>query len=60
MNTNIPLMREGWICPVCGNVNAPWIASCLCNGQGPKIITSSTHYQEKGSGELYEGEFDER
>ena len=43
MNTNIPLMREGWICPVCGNVNAPWVASCPCNGQPKSKYTTSYH-----------------
>ena len=23
-------MKEGWICPRCGKVNAPFIASCNC------------------------------
>lgn len=23
-------MKEGWICPRCGKVNAPFIASCDC------------------------------
>lgn len=26
MNNNI-----GWICPVCGRVNAPWITKCPCS-----------------------------
>ena len=28
----------GWICPRCGRVNAPWVASCQCmNGKGWEI-----------------------
>lgn len=23
-------MKEGWICPRCGKINAPFIASCGC------------------------------
>ena len=23
--------NEGWICPKCGIVNAPWKATCDCN-----------------------------
>jgi len=26
------LMNHGWVCPVCGRVNAPWKATCDCNG----------------------------
>lgn len=29
---------KGWICPRCGRVNAPWVASCSCNGSVFKKI----------------------
>lgn len=31
-------MSEGWICPRCGRVNAPWVEYCGCN----KIDAAST------------------
>lgn len=24
-------MQEGWLCPRCKKVNAPWVPSCSCN-----------------------------
>lgn len=23
-------MQEGWLCPRCKRINAPWISQCLC------------------------------
>lgn len=28
-------MKEGWICPRCGKVNAPFILSCDCKSDMP-------------------------
>lgn len=25
------MTQEGWICPRCGKVNAPWVIQCSCN-----------------------------
>lgn len=30
MNSN-----TGWVCPICGKVNAPWVPNCGCNGNVP-------------------------
>lgn len=27
----IVMAQEGWICPRCGKVNAPWVMQCFCN-----------------------------
>lgn len=24
-------MKEGWLCPRCKKVNAPWVSQCTCN-----------------------------
>lgn len=29
--------NHGWICPVCGRVNAPWVAQCFCNHEDIKV-----------------------
>ena len=31
-HVNIPCLnaQQGWICPKCGRVNAPWIGTCPC------------------------------
>ena len=25
------MAQEGWICPRCGKINAPWVMQCSCN-----------------------------
>ena len=36
--------QEGWVCPKCGRVNAPWIATCPC-------------YDDKGYTMTWTGQF---
>ena len=58
MNT---LMQEGWRCPVCGNVNAPWVASCPCGGRDNYHFTSTgTDYKPKNERRKTVEEFMER
>ena len=32
-------MKEGWVCPKCGKVLAPWMSSCDCYQQYKNEIT---------------------
>lgn len=34
-------MNEGWICPRCGRVNAPFVTQCSCMREQPKITCES-------------------
>ena len=41
------IMTYGWVCPVCGKVNAPWANQCTCKGKlpapyGPTCNTGTT------------------
>jgi len=33
--------QQGWQCPVCGRVMAPYYPFCPCGGNGPEIITTT-------------------
>ena len=33
--------QQGWICPRCGRVNAPWVMQCPCKSE---VITYTTTY----------------
>ena len=43
-NNELP-PQQGWICPKCGRVNAPWLPTCGCVSSQ----TSSTPYLVKTS-----------
>lgn len=33
VETSDPNYAQGWVCPKCGRVNAPWIGCCSCQSQ---------------------------
>lgn len=33
-------MMEGWLCPRCKKVNAPWVSQCTCTGCHETITTN--------------------
>lgn len=41
--------QTGWVCPICGKVNAPWMPCCSCNGKlgSYTTTTDSTDYKPK-------------
>lgn len=48
MQENNNMTQEGWICPRCGKVNAPWVMQCFCN--------RNTHILPKVGAPYYEGD----
>lgn len=34
-------MMEGWLCPRCRRVNAPWVSQCTCTGCHETITTNT-------------------
>lgn len=36
------LPNSGWICPVCGLVNAPFIPYCPCKGRGANTYSTTS------------------
>lgn len=44
------MAQEGWICPRCGKVNAPWVMQCFCNRNTqilPKVIAFMKEVRNK-------------
>lgn len=53
-------MTEGWICPKCGRVLAPWMSECPCSYITPTVTCGGTggnvipnfEISEKAKGDL--------
>ena len=39
----IPQTQQGWECPRCGRINAPWVRQCDCNRSNWSITWTSNH-----------------
>lgn len=37
-----PNYQQGWVCPKCGRVLAPWVGSCFCSYRGLQITCNTT------------------
>ena len=42
------MSQEGWICPRCGKVNAPWVIQCSCNRDTQILPKVGAPYYEGG------------
>lgn len=41
-----PKAEQGWECPRCGRINAPWVRQCDCNGNNWTITSDWTYKPE--------------
>ena len=49
-NVHDSYISQGWLCPRCGRINAPWLPNCNCSGKPMKITCGEhTHYPTEWS-----------
>lgn len=46
--TSQPYISQGWLCPRCSKINAPWISQCSCIGEKMEITCKTCGSVEKG------------
>ena len=46
------MAQEGWICPKCGRVMAPWVPECSCNYAFKDNVCTNTLKVTTGGSEL--------
>lgn len=46
-NWNNPPAAQGWECPRCGRINAPWMSQCTCSRGSYTISTTSCNDANK-------------
>lgn len=46
-------VRYGWVCPLCGRANAPWLSQCPCQPKKTWTFTSPTAPLEWDPGKPY-------
>lgn len=42
-------VQKGWVCPLCGRANAPWLAQCNCVPQEVKITYATESHTTTAS-----------
>ena len=49
-NVRDSYISQGWLCPRCGKINAPWMSQCNCSGKPIEITCGDyTHYPAEWS-----------
>ena len=41
-----PKAEQGWECPRCGRINAPWVSQCNCSRRNWTITADQTYKPE--------------
>lgn len=52
-NSTMPRAEQGWECPRCGRINAPWVRQCDCSRSNNYTITSDLTYKPERWGDNY-------